>query len=138
MKKKNNKTAVAMSVAVLTLVLMGTACSNNNNAESSPSASSSVSASPTASAAPGTETASPSASPEAQISTGEYVGLQDTHTLEIKTENGPTAFQASPEIVEKVSPWDEGTKVKFQYTEVTLDVDGEKIKQLTIQVIDKD
>jgi hypothetical protein len=137
--KKNNKTAMVMSVAVLTLVLMGTACSSNSNHKtySSPSASVSVSASPSDSAAPETESASPSASPETQNSTGEYVGLQDNHTLEIKTGDGPTAFQISPEIADQVDPWGEGTKVKFQYTEATLDVDGKQVKQLTLVSIDK-
>ncbi|MCD9024043.1 hypothetical protein [Cohnella silvisoli] len=136
--KKNNKTAMVMSVAVLTLVLMGTACSNNNNSDASPSASPSVSASPSASSAPETESASPSASPEVQNSTGEYNGLQDTHSLEIQTADGPTAFQISPEIADKVEPWKEGTKVKFQFTEEMLDVDGKEVKQLTIVSIDKE
>jgi hypothetical protein len=135
--KKNNKTTMAMSVAVLTLVLMGTACSSNNNSDTSPTASSSVLASPSSIAVQETESASPSASPEVQNSTGEYVGLQDAHSLEIKTENGPTAFQVGSELAAKVEPWDEGTKVKFQYSEEMLDVDGQKIKQLTIVSIDK-
>jgi hypothetical protein len=135
--KKNNKTAMVMSVAVLTLVLMGTACSNNNNSDSPPSASVLVSASPSGSVAPETESASPSASPQAQNSTGEYVGLQDNHTLEIKTSDGSTAFQISPEIATQVDPWEVGTKVKFQFTEATLDVDGKQVKQLTLVSIDK-
>jgi hypothetical protein len=135
--KKNNKTAMVMSVAVLTLVLMGTACSNNNNSDSSPSASVSVTASPSDSVASETESASPSASPETQNATGEYVGLQDNHTLEIKTADGPTAFQISPEIAAQVDPWEVGTKVQFQFTEATLDVDGKQIKQLTLVSIDK-
>jgi hypothetical protein len=134
--KKNNKTVMVMSVAVLTLVLMGTACSNNNNTDPSPSASSSVSASPSAS--PITEDASPSASTEVQSATGEYGGQIDGHSIEIKTDAGPTAFQISPEIGEKVSSWEPGTSVKYQFTEETLDVDGKKVKQLTVQSIDKE
>jgi hypothetical protein len=135
--KKNNKTAMMISVAVLTLVLAGTACSNKNNPVSSPSASVSVSASPSDSVDPETESASPSASPVSLNSTGEYVGLQDNHTLEIKTGDGPTAFQISPEIATQVDQWGVGTKVKFQYTEATLDVDGKQVKQLTLVSIDK-
>jgi hypothetical protein len=134
--KKNNKTAMVMSVAVLTLVLMGTACSNNNNTDPSPSASSSVSANPDAS--PVTENASPSASSEVQTSTGEYGGQIDGHSIEIKTDAGPTAFQISADIGDKVSSWDPGAKVKYQFTEETLDVDGKQIIQFTIQSIDKE
>jgi len=135
--KKTNRTAMAMSVAVLTLALIGTACSNNNNANSSPSASPSVTASPSASGATATESANPSASSETYTATGEYVGLQDSHSIEITTDKGPAGFQVSPEIAEKVDTWEDGTPVKFEYTAETLDVNGEKIVQNTIISIDK-
>ncbi|RKP53822.1 hypothetical protein D7Z26_10500 [Cohnella endophytica] len=136
--KKNNKTAMVMSAAVLTLVLMGTACSNNNNATtSSPSASPSVTASPQSSQDPATENASPSASPEIQSGTGKYTGLQDNHTIEITTDQGPTAYQVSPEIADKVDPWGMDTPVKFEYTTEHTDANGEKFDQLTIVSIDK-
>jgi hypothetical protein len=137
MKRNNNKTAMVMSVAVLTLVLMGTACSNNNNTEASATSSPSISASSSASAAPESASASPTGSPEAQISTGEYGGQIDGHSIEIKTADGPTAFQISPEIGDKVSSWEPGTSVKYQFTEDTLDVDGKQVKQFTIITIDK-
>lgn len=133
--KKNNKTAMVVSVAVLTLVLMGTACSNNNS-DPSPSASSSISASPSAS--PASEDANASANPEALSATGEYGGQIDGHSIEIKTDAGPAAFQISPEIGEKVSSWEPGTKIKYQYSEETLDVDGQKVTQFTIHSIDKE
>jgi ABC-type oligopeptide transport system substrate-binding subunit len=135
--KKNNKTAMVMSIAVLTLVLMGTACSNNNNSDSSPSASASATVSPSGGIAPETGNPSPTSAAETQNATGDYVGLQDTHTLEIKTGNGPTAFQISPEIASKVDPWEEGTKVKFQFIEETMNVDGKDVKISTIVSIDK-
>ncbi|KIL35891.1 hypothetical protein SD71_10925 [Cohnella kolymensis] len=136
----NKKTIMALSTAVLALAL--TACSGDNVKSSpSPSASASptTSASPTASASAAVESpsASPSASQEAKITDGEFVGVSDTHTIEIKTEEGATSFQVSPEIVEKVTPWEEGTKVQFQFTEETLDVDGQQVKQRTITTIDK-
>ncbi|MFC5469247.1 hypothetical protein ACFPPD_10995 [Cohnella suwonensis] len=135
--KKNNKTAIALSSAVLALLLMGTACSNEKNSNASLSPSPSVSAVPTVPSSPdssealATESASPSASPETVESTGEYSGLQDGHTIEIVTDQGPTAFQVSPEIADKVDPWESGTKVKFQYK---TDENGE---QLSIVSIDK-
>lgn len=139
MTKKHNKTAMAMSVAVLTLALLGTACSNNKNASPSPSASASASASssPTASGPIETESASPSASPEITSATGKYVGLQDSHSIEITTDKGPMAFQVSPEIAEKVDPWKEETSVQFQYKTEKLEVSGENIEQHTIISIDK-
>lgn len=138
--KKHNKPAMAMSVAVLTLVLMGTACSSNNNnsvPSSSPSLSASPSPSSSASVAPETESASPSASAETLSGSGKYVGLQDSHAIEITTDKGPAGFQVSPEIAEKVDSWEEGTPVKFQYTSEKLEVNGEKIDQNTIVSIDK-
>lgn len=131
---------MAMSVAVLTLVLMGTACSNNNS-NSSPSASPSTSASPSPSSvsseAPETASASPSAEPETTTETGKYVGLQDSHSIEVTTDKGSMAFQVTPEIAEKVDLWEENTSVKFQYRTETIEANGEKIEQRTIISIDK-
>ncbi|MFC5531632.1 hypothetical protein [Cohnella yongneupensis] len=141
---KKNSTTIALSAAVLALMLVATACSNNDgNAKPTPSATPSV----TASAAPDESAASPepsveasaepSEAPEVKSVTGEYVGLIDGHSIEIKTADGSTAFQISPEISDKVDPWAEGTSVKFEYTEDTLDVNGEQVTQYTIQSIDK-
>ncbi|WP_239614777.1 hypothetical protein [Cohnella mopanensis] len=138
MTKKHSKTAMAMSVAVLTLVLMGTACSSNNsNSTPSASPSSSASSSPSSSGALETESASPSAEPETITDSGKYVGLQDSHSIEITTDKGSMAFQVSPEIAEKVDLWEEDTAVKFQYKTETLEANGEKIEQRTIVSIDK-
>jgi hypothetical protein len=144
MKKQTGKT-LAWSTAVLTLMLIGTACSGGNNdstASSSPSASQAASpaaaASPSASAS-ASASASPSASssPEMKTATGDYQGLSDPHSIEIKVDGQSENFQISPETADKISSWEAGTKVSFQYTEQDLDVDGKKVKQLTITVIDK-
>ncbi|MFC5401511.1 hypothetical protein [Cohnella soli] len=132
--KKNNKTAIVLSSAVLALVLMGTACGNDKNSNASLSSNPPVTAtpsSPESSEVNAAGEASPSASPEMIESTGEYSGLQDGHTIEIITDKGPTAFQVSPEIADKVEPWDSGTKVKFEYK-----ADGSN-EQLSIVSIDK-
>lgn len=130
MMKRSRKTAMAMSVAVLTLVLMGTACSDNNNI---PSPSSSLTASPS----PSASTAPEATEQAVQEGTGFYEGQVDTHSIEIKTDAGPTVFQITPEIGEKVSSWESGESVKYQFTEETIDADGEKLKRLTIIAIDK-
>lgn len=131
MKRNKNKTMV-LSVAVLTLVLMMTACGGNNNANSAPSGSPSFEA-----GAEPTESANPSAPQQALSGSGEYVGLQDNHTLEITTEEGPVAYQISEEIMQKVESWENGTPVTYEYTEETLDTDDGKVTQLTITSIDK-
>ncbi|TJY40929.1 hypothetical protein E5161_14530 [Cohnella pontilimi] len=143
MKKQSSKT-LAWSTAVLTLMLIGTACSggsyNNSEASSSPSAAAALA--PSASASPSespSASASPSASssPELKTATGEYVGLSDPHSIEIKVDGKSENFQISPESADKISSWENGTKVSFQYMEQELDVDGQKVKQLIITVIDK-
>jgi len=135
---KKRGTTLALSSAVLALMLIASACSNNNdNVEATTSAAPTVTASSTP--APG-ESASPDApSEDAQTDfvTGEYVGLIDGHSIEIKTADGSTVFQISPEIADQVDPWAEGTKVKLKFTEQTIDVNGEKVTQNIIQSIEK-
>lgn len=148
--KKKSSTTLALSAALLALMLTASACSDNNNngnagASGTPAVTASASpngvASPSGDPASGEPSGDPSSEPSgdagAQETSGEYVGLGDGHSIEIKTADGPTVFQVSPEISDKVDPWEEGTKVKFTYTEETLDVNGEKVKQYTIQSIDK-
>jgi len=137
--KKRNRTPMTLSAALLALALVGTACSNDDNADPtpSPSASSTASASPSPSSAEATESASPADAPETISGTGEYVGLQDSHSIEIATEEGSTGFQVSPEIAEKVDSWEENTPVKFQYIVEKLDTDGGQVEQKTIVAIDK-
>jgi hypothetical protein len=142
MTKQNGKILV-WSTAVLTLMLIGTACSGANNndsaATSSPSASAAV-PSPSASVA---ETASASASPSASNSTeaksasGEFQGLSDPHSMEIKVDGKAETFQIDPKTADKISSWDVGTKVSFQYSETTQDVNGQKVTEMTIKSIDK-
>ncbi|MFD0671457.1 hypothetical protein [Cohnella sp. GCM10027633] len=141
MKKKNSST-LALSAALLALMLMTAACSDNDNGSNgTPSATPSVSASasPDAEASPSAPASSDaSANPsEAQEAVGEYVGLIDSHSIEIKLEDSTVAFQVSPEIADKLDPWESDTPVKFTYTENTVDVNGEKVTQYTIESIDK-
>jgi hypothetical protein len=77
------------------------------------------------------------ASPETLSGTGEFEGLQDSHSVEITTDKGPTPFQVTPEVAEIVDQWEQGTPVKFQYTSETLDASGEKVEQNIIISIEK-
>jgi hypothetical protein len=142
MSKQNGKILVG-STAVLALMLIGTACSSANNndsaATSSPSASAAV-PSPSVSAAPSASAgASPSASnsTEAKSASGEFQGLSDPHSMEIKVDGKAETFQIDPKTADKVSYWNVGTKVSFQYSETTQDVDGQKVTEMTIKSIDK-
>jgi ABC-type oligopeptide transport system substrate-binding subunit len=132
--KKRNKTALTLGAALLTVVLMSTACSNQQTTGSSPSPTSSASAS----SAPETTNPSPSASAETISGTGKYVGMQDNHSVEITTAEGPTAFQISPEVAEKIGEWEENTSVKFQYTVEKLETDNGSVEQKTIISIEKE
>lgn len=137
MKKRNRKT-MTLGAAVLALALIGTAC-NDGSSGSSPSANPSATASPSASPSVSpSDNPSPSASPEQIEATGKYVGLQDGHSVEIETEQGPTGFQVTPEVAEKVGSWDENTPVKFQYIVEKMDTDTGSVEQKTIVSIDKE
>ncbi|MBB6730976.1 hypothetical protein [Cohnella zeiphila] len=145
----------AWTVAVLSMLLMGTACSSdkdNSNASASvtPSASSSASASATLPSDPGASdpavaspddspspTPSPSPSADTLDGTGTYNGLGDANSIEIQFNGQPTPFRIDPSIADKLSGWEEGTAVKFQYTETTIVSDGNSLKQYTIVSIDK-
>lgn len=137
MKSPKMKT-LALSAACLALALTITACNDDkaNTANQTPSPSSSE----TAIAPPASE--SPSASPTAEetdvlTAEGEYTGMIDGHSIEIKMDGQATAFQVDFDTADKLSDWEMGTRVKFQYSVKNLDVDGEQIQQLTIESIDK-
>lgn len=144
--KKRKKSTLAWSAAALALALTMTACGNAENGGSAGSGTSNPTSGPTADAtsspsasptSPEGESPTASASPQAQTASGEYVGLSDGHTVEIKVDGVSTAFQIDPDTMDKVSLWESGTPVKFQYTEQTLESDGQQVNQLTITVIDK-
>jgi ABC-type oligopeptide transport system substrate-binding subunit len=128
------------SAAILALALTVAACSRGGHQSESGASPDSASSSPatTAESDPAAGSSS-SASPETETNTatGEYAGLIDNHSIEIKVDGQPQAFQIDPETAEKVSLWEDGTKVQFQYVKQTLDVDGQTVDQYTITVIDK-
>ncbi|XID93074.1 hypothetical protein ACF3MZ_00595 [Paenibacillaceae bacterium WGS1546] len=137
--KKINKTTMTLSAALLALALIGTACSsNNNNANQSPTSSPSAPASPSASQPPESESPDPSETPQLVSGTGLYVGLQDSHSIEITTDEGPTGFQIGPDIYEKVESWEKDTPVKFEYTVETMEADGGQVEQKTIVSIEQE
>lgn len=54
-------------------------------------------------------------SEEDSAETGVYNGQQDPHTIEIETEDGPTAFQLSDDVKKQVESLEIGKKVSFTY-----------------------
>lgn len=136
MKHQHWRKSLAWSMASLALVAAVTACSGGDNA-SSPSPGTAVPSQTAPDAAETEGAAESSPSPEVRTESGEYVGMMDGHTIEITVNGQAMAFQINAETAEKVSTWEEGTQVKFQYQEHTLDVNGEQVKQYSITAIDK-
>lgn len=141
MKKRKNSSTLALSAALLALMLMTAACNDNGTlSKATPSATptTSASASPSGEVAPeDSNEASADPESETQEAAGEYVGLIDSHSIEVKMEDGPVAFQVSPELAEQLDPWESNIPVKFRYTEQKIDVNGEQVVQYTIVSIDK-
>lgn len=137
MKSRKTK-SLALSAACLAIALAVTACSNDkantaNTATSpSPGPSDSVVASP---ATPGPS--APSSEDAVKQAEGEYIGMIDGHSIEIKLDGKETAFQIDMETADKVSEWEMGTRVKFRYSAKNMDINGEQVQSLTIEAIDK-
>ena len=151
MNKRLGKNS-AWTIGLLSMLLVAGACSNDNakNANASPSAISSPTASSSSSpeASPSSspvssESASPSPSAPASNEenklegSGVFNGQVDNHSIEVNFNGAPTVFQIDSGISEKISSWDEGIKVKFEYTEANIDSGGQTLKQFTIVAIEK-
>ncbi|MGO4108695.1 hypothetical protein [Paenibacillus sp. YAF4_2] len=130
MKNKNitTKWTVLLSSTVLAACLLS-ACNDNNNSNvnASPTPSATVSASPT-----------PSESPEAQTKQGKgvFVGLADSHTVEVTVDGEAAAYQLGEGMDEAVNTLKEGDNVTFEYTEAAIEGDA-TAKLLTITKIEK-
>ncbi|WP_375102412.1 hypothetical protein ACDZ28_17905 [Paenibacillus sp. RS8] len=141
MKKQRTLPAIA-AIAALTLAL--TACGATNNS-AQPSAEPTATASPvpteeststpvptesTSTTAPtenpSTPAPKPTANSEAKVikGTGVYVGQIDSHSVEIETKEGPTAFEITAgmeSILEKLNTDD---SVVFEYVEKAVEGDA--------------
>jgi len=130
---------LALSAACLALALTITACSGDKANTSNQTASSSPSPSEIAVTPPAPESpsASPSSDPEVKTAEGEFTGMIDGHSVEIKLDGKATPFQIDMNTADKVSEWKMGTRVKFQYSVENMNVDGQQIQLFTIEEIDK-
>lgn len=129
MKNKNrtNKWTILLSSTVLAACLLSACSDNNSNANATPTPSPTVSASPT-----------PSESPVAETKQGKgvFVGLADSHTVEITVDGEAAAYQLGEGMDSAVAALKEGDNVSFEYTEAAIEGDA-TAKVLTITKIEK-
>ncbi|CAM3421739.1 hypothetical protein PALU110988_21700 [Paenibacillus lupini] len=128
MKNKNitTKWTILLSSTVLAAFLLS-ACNGNNNNNAAPTTS------PTESATP-----APTESPNAETKQGHgvFVGLADSHTVEITVDGEAAAYQLGEGTEEAANALKEGDAVTFEYTEAAIEGDA-TVKVLTITKIEK-
>ncbi|WP_201007291.1 hypothetical protein [Paenibacillus glycanilyticus] len=131
MKNKSitTKWTILLSSTVLAACLLSACNNNNSNANTNSSPSPTVSASPTP---------SESASPEVvtKQGKGEFIGLADSHTVEITVDGEAAAYQLGEGTDSAVAALKEGDNVSFEYTEAAIEGDA-TAKLLTITKIEK-
>ncbi|SFE87601.1 hypothetical protein SAMN05216378_4418 [Paenibacillus catalpae] len=129
MKNKNitTKLTVLLSSTMLAAILLS-ACNNNNNTNNT-----TPTATPTESVSPA-PTESPVA--EAKQGKGVFVGLADSHTVEITVDGEAAAYQLGEGTEEAANALKEGDAVTFEYTEAAIEGDA-TAKVLTITKIEK-
>ncbi|QAY66742.1 hypothetical protein [Paenibacillus protaetiae] len=151
LKQNKKARTIGASAILITVMLVSAACSdgssNNNNAQGSPSAEPTpvVSVEPTATdsgngisdpepASPdnGTATNTETSAPATDVgkapadatpiqAEGTFVGLADTHTVEIDSAQGAQSYQFEDSLSDQVNAIDDDAKVKFEYVEKKTD-----------------
>ncbi|AZN41517.1 hypothetical protein [Paenibacillus albus] len=130
MKNKLVKNLAIITV-VLSLAIVGTACGKSNNNASANASNSNAAAGNNAaadnsasdSAATNNSSSTDNAASQADapvVMSGVFNGINADKTIEIETGVGPLSYQISAELTDKVSKWEQGTKVKFEYKEDTI------------------
>ncbi|MCM3630204.1 hypothetical protein M3194_22990 [Paenibacillus glycanilyticus] len=130
MKKNKNittKLTVLLSSTVLAACLLSACSDNNSNTNASPTPSATVSASP-----------EPTESPDAvtKQAQGVFVGLADSHTVEITVDGEAASYQLGEGTDEAANALKEGDAVSFEYMEEAVEGDA-TAKLLTITKIEK-
>ncbi|NBD24970.1 hypothetical protein [Paenibacillus glycinis] len=116
---------LTFTAVILSLAILGTACgSSNNNAgdNAAVNASTNAAGDNNAAAANNGSSTNDTVSEEdapTEVS-GVFNGLNADKTVEIETGVGPISYQVSAEIADKVSAWEKGTNIKYQYKENTI------------------
>lgn len=130
MNNKTKKWTILLLAAVLATGL--TACGKSEaDAPSSSPSTAAPSAGGTSS-----QSASPESVSETKQGVGEFIGLADAHTAEIKTESGTASYQLGEGADTAVSGMKSGDQVTFEYVEKTLEGDNAGT-QLIITKIEK-
>lgn len=75
--------------------------------------------------------------PTPMMDEGRFVGIMDTHSIEIETNEGPTAFQYEESMTEAINAIEPDAQVQFEYVEETQDVEGEQVTQLWLVSIEE-
>lgn len=119
--RHNRSLPAAAAVAVLMLAL--TACGGNTPADAPGEPSATVAPSPVESTSP--PSPSPEAVEEAQVISGSgiYVGQIDNHSIEITTEEGPTAFELGTVTDSVLEELEMDDPVVFEYVEKAVEGD---------------
>lgn len=124
--------SISAMAAVAVLMLTLTACSGDSPAaapgeSASPSPAQSAESSPSPTIVP-----SPSPSAEEQVihGTGTYVGQIDNHSVEIETEEGPTAFELGAGTEGATETLEMDDPVVFEYVEKKVEGDPSVIQRV--------
>lgn len=158
MLKKNKTSRALIAGAILIAVMLAAAaCSNNNNNGEQPSPS--IEPTPVVSATPeptdnggvtepgeatpdedGAATEEPvnTAPTDAPSMKGEgvFVGLADTHTVEIETSGGAQSYQFEDSLSDAINAIQSNANVTFEYVEKKIEADGQSITQLWLTKIE--
>lgn len=115
----NNKRTLSTAAAVTVLMLALAACGGGPGAAPSPSPSPSPTVTPAETEPPATQ------EPQQEVITGTgiYVGQIDNHSVEIETDDGPTAFRLGEGTLDAPEGLEMNDAVVFQYTEVPVEGD---------------
>lgn len=161
LKKSKKSRILGASAILVAIMLAATACSTNNNSNNEQSPS--TEPTPVVSATPGAsnngglsdpDTASPDAGNSTENGTednnvgsapkdaeaiqgeGTFVGLADTHTVEIETADGAESFQFEDSLTDTINSIEGDANVTFEYVEKKVEAGDQTITQLWLTKIE--
>lgn len=76
---------------------------------------------PTADSSNNTAATDKPATDKVIVAEGTYIGLSDSHSIEIETASGPVPLQITEEQAKTLEDYPSDAKVKFEYTEKAID-----------------
>ncbi|WP_424767145.1 hypothetical protein [Paenibacillus sp. sgz302251] len=140
-KRRKSKKTVAAGVILLTVMLAASACGNTNNAANPgneqpgtvtegpvvdlPNKSGLID--PEVPAPEPTEDTNQNGGEQEPVTNpvlsgeGTYIGLMDSHSIEIETADGPMPFQVTDDLMGALEALPENAKVKYEYTEKAIE-----------------